>query len=206
MQRASCVLLLLALSSLAGCVSARPWAQAGEFRSLLECGMTQDAVLELAERFEGLAPVGPKYREFREATGVDPYWALALSPGGTSIVLGFKEDKLETVHLTWVSGVMQRSTEMRENLCSGEKAALTFLAVGRNSPFLGCNFSIDGVQLGRLSEIAGNTVLWIGPGDHLLRVSNDDDCPAGEIEFTIVNDLSKGDQYVVVDGLQEPET
>lgn len=202
MRRAFCVALLLSLSSLIGCVSSRPWSRSGEFRQLLQCGMPVETVLQLAATFEELVAL-PMYWDGLEASGAEPYRTLSLSPGGTSFVLGFQEGNLETVRLTWVSGIMQQSTQMRENLCSGNRAARVKF-FNDDPQFFGERFEIDGVSLGLLPETADFRDFWVDAGEHVLRIFDEQGQPIGEMAFPVEDDLSKGSQYVVLEEMRVP--
>lgn len=166
--------------------------------------MTPDDVLQLAERFEDLVPVLPMHWDRQEASGTERYNTMALSRGGTSIVLGFRRGRLETFRLTWVSGIKQQSVQMRENLCTNRRAARVKISV-TNLEFYGRRFEIDGVDLGQLPESPRfQRVFWIEAGEHLLRVFDEQGQTIGEMTFTIDDDLSKGSHYVLLEGVQQP--
>lgn len=148
-------LLMLAVV-IASCASG-PWKRAPDFLSRLRCGMSEAETEGEARRYS-------KVRITRAATS-DP--ELVVIKGQTYITLGLEAGRIRDYQVSWVSGFMERTYELKRDLCSNE--LLVELHILGPSSAAGSTVLLDGEEVGKLSAI-GTLTIDVPLGKHYLRV------------------------------------
>ena len=91
--------------------SCGPWEKAEEFVKGLRCGMSREEVRVYAQQFEGTQVVE------RRAENYPPFVVVHEE---TRIGCWFRDDRLESVQIFWVSAPTTVSRKPVMNVCTGE--------------------------------------------------------------------------------------
>lgn len=124
----------------------------------LRCGMSEAQVRELARELGDLEVHRPEDARDR----------LVAKTNGTSIVVELSAGSVEKYQVSWPKGFMKRVYELKRDVCDQE-LLVELHVVGRSLPAVAATVTLDGRQVGELTNV-GSLTFDVPLGKHELAV------------------------------------